>query len=143
MASTVQLKVYNVLSCIGCTRVCISNDDLSTLFELKYTYNWKLLIYIICHINFLIKVSFVILLSFGAFGPITEFFDWIAILLWFLIIFMILTSESLFYRKYPFFEILCAGWSYQESLYQNLIDEGEDFKRKLHNLAYSRVFLQR
>lgn len=124
--------------------MCISKNDQSFVrFKFEYANNWKLLFYIVCHINFLVKVSFVCLLSFGAFEPVTEFFDWIAILLWFLIIFMILTSERLFYRKYPFFEILCAGWSYQESLYQNLVDSGDIFRKKLEKLAYSRVLLQR
>lgn len=143
MASSVQQKVYKLLSSIGCTRVCITQEPETCTFKLSNARNWKLVVYIFCHVNFIIKVSFVVALSNGTFTPITEFFDWIAILLWFLIIFMILTSERLFYKKYPFFEILCAGWSYQESLSQSLIDTGTDFKRKLHKLGCSRIFLQR
>ncbi|CAL8074777.1 unnamed protein product [Orchesella dallaii] len=142
MATSVQQNVYKFLSSVGCTRVCISKDGVSKDFELKYANGWKSLIYLLCHINFLIKVTFVILLSYGAFEPVTEFFDWIAILLWFLIISMILTSERLFYRKHPFFEILCAGWSYQESLYQCLVDTGEEFQQQLRALTMSRVKLQ-
>lgn len=140
MASNFQEKVFHVLSCIGCTRISVTKDKTGA-YSLSYTWDLRAIIYFICHLNFLLKFSFVLLLSFGAFEPVTEFFDWIAILLWFLIIFMILTSERLFYKIHPFFEILCAGWKLQNEFYTRLNND-QDFKNELKQLAKSRVILQ-
>jgi hypothetical protein len=141
MATEFQEKVYNALSCIGCTRIGIQRDEKSGQFSIKYQHGWKALVYTVLHLNFLLKFSFVILLSVGSFEPVTEFFDWIAILEWYLIISMIFTSERLFVKIYPFFEILCAGWRIQNELYVKL-NKDEDFKAELRTVVKSRVNLQ-
>lgn len=141
MATEFQEKIYHILSCIGCTRIRVAKDQKTGNYTKSYVWGFRAIIYFLCHLNFLVKVCFVMLLSLGFFEPVTEFFDWIAILLWFFIIFMILTSEWLFFKIYPFFEILSAGWKIYNDLYVKLNND-QDFKDGLRQSAKSRVFLQ-
>lgn len=69
-------------------------------------------------INYLVKMGYLVLLIGGVFpDPGFEFLDYLTVGFWFLVFGLILISESIWFRRYPFFEIISAGWKVTLSIF--------------------------
>lgn len=137
--SEFQRKVFNTLAVLGLSQTIITRDR--GTFALKSSTILQRLPYIILRLNTLAKFTFLVLLSCGFFQSEFEFFEKMAIVLWFLILILLTTSERIWCRTYPFFEILTTWWIVQERVYDRL-GKPDSFVRDVRRIATSRVWFQ-
>lgn len=137
--SDFQRSVLNTLAVLGLSQVQIQKNGI--IFSLNISSLAKRLMYFVLRINTALKFTFLILLSCGLFQAEFEFFEKMAILLWFLILLLMATSERLWYKRHPFFEILVAWWRIEEQIYQNL-GRPPGFLKDVRGIAISRVWFQ-
>lgn len=138
--SDFQQKVFNTLAILGLSQVQILRDN-NGVFTLETSSAWQRFLYVILRLNTLSKLVFLILLSCGFFQAGFEFFEKMAILLWFLIFILLAISERLFYRKYPFFELLTAWWKVEESVFIRL-GSPQRFLKEVRWIGLWRVWFQ-
>ncbi|CAL8122949.1 unnamed protein product [Orchesella dallaii] len=135
-----QMRVLNTLAIIGLSQVQITRTP-NGFFKIRTSEPWKRILYVILRINTGLKFLFLVLVSSGAFQSEFEFFEKMAILLWFLILLLLTISERLFYRKYPFFEILTAWWKTQDAVFNGL-GKPDQFTKDIRKIGHSRVWFQ-
>lgn len=102
--SEFQRNVLNILAVLGLSQVHISRDE-SGKFSLKANSVCKRFLYFLLWGNTFAKFLFLVVLSSGNLQEEFEFFEKMTIVLWFLIMILMATSERFWYRRYPFYEV--------------------------------------
>lgn len=137
--SEFQQNVFNTLAILGLSQTIIIRDR--GTFTLQPSTFLQRIPYIILRINTFLKLTFLVLLSCGFFQSEFEFFEKMAIVLWFLILILLTTSERIWCRTYPFFEIITAWWNVQERVF-NRLGKPDTFVKDVRQIAFSRVWFQ-
>lgn len=137
--SEFQRKVFNTLAVLGLSQTIITRDR--GTFTLKSSTFLQRIPYIILRINTFLKFTFLVLLSCGFFQSEFEFFEKMAIVLWYLILILLTTSERIWCRTYPFFEIITSWWNVQERVFDRL-GKPDAFVRDVRGIASSRIWFQ-
>lgn len=99
-----QRRVFNNLAVLGLSQVHIRRDK-QKKFSLETNSVYKRFLYFLLWGNTFAKFLFLVVLSSGSLQEEFEFFEKMAIVLWFLIMMLMVISESFWYKKYPFFEV--------------------------------------
>jgi hypothetical protein len=93
-------------------------------------------------VNYVVKMTYLVFLLFGAFPDINfEFLDYLTVGFWFLVFGLIVIAESLWFRRYPFFEIITAGWKLQNEVH-NRLKESDLFQEKMKKSTIKKAIFQ-
>jgi len=123
--------LLNGLAFLGFTNTLIAFDELHNQYSLRWITGVSVISHIFMRANYAAKIIYLFFLIFGAFPSVVmEFLDNLTVGFWFLITALIFISESIWFRKYPFYEILCAGWKIQNEICWKL-KRRKAIKRKL------------
>lgn len=114
-----QRRMWIVLSYLTLCKYYIVRDNAGN-FIIKNTGTIRRLFYYTLWINGVIKISY-LTMAYRHYLPVeVTFLDQMGMWDWFLTFSQLIQETNMWCRKYPMFEILCANWKIQETVFHRL-----------------------